>query len=417
MLSLQTSASSALEVAPPAAASKTTAAPSQRLERRLRRFVADLQRAWSQHQGFKAFAATLDGLDFERAAKEIDEAVIDHVTLILNRDDDFIMEVIPSGVPLLRELQLETVWMTSASETNKDIIWQNLELVISAASKEVKTMLKSQEAVRAEQKAKVASKNPFAGKSLNAIMAAMQKSGGGAGGGGPGLEQITSMLSKFAGSANISPDMVAKLTQGEAGEALKGLMQCPEMFEALGSTVASFKEAGGSAEGLKSMAADGGMLDSLRKAMRHKPVRRHMKVVIAHFAPVLSKVIQNAQNAGADASNPMMQMVQKIINSAQGHPWAKMVDRFSTPDGAEAVLEIASSPNPKAIPKEKIASALGVEVDQLPELMASIKQAAQTAKEAGGEFAATSGIGGGNAAGFSGILSGVMEALSSVGTT
>jgi hypothetical protein len=411
MLSLQTTAKLHQKEGGGGGAKVST--PAERLERRLRRFAADLQRAWSQHQGFKAFAATLDGLDFELAVEQIDEAVIDHVALILNRDDAFIMEVIPTSVPLLRELQLETVWTTSASDNNKDIIWQNLELVLSAASKEVKTMLKSQESNRAEQRAK-ATKNPFAGKSLNAIMSAMQKSSGKGGAGGP-LEQITSMLSKFAGSANISPEMVAKLTQGEAGDALRGLMQCPEMFEALGSTVAGFKEAGASADGLKAIAADGSMLDSLRKAMRHREVRRHMKVVIAHFAPVLSKVIQNAQEAGADASNPMMQMVQKIINSAQGHPWAKMVDRFSTPEGAEAVLEIASAPNPKAIPKEKIASALGVSVEQLPELMSSIKQAATTAKEAGGEFAASSGIGGG-AAGFSGILSGVMEALSTVGS-
>lgn len=413
LVSLQTTAALPTGGVPKAAGST----PAQRLERRLRRFVADLQRAWSKHEGFKAFAATLDGLDFARAAKEIDASVIDYVTLVLNRDDAFILEVIPECIPLLRELQLETVWNTSASETNKDIIWQNLDLVLGAASKEVRTMLKSQEANRAESKTKTAaSKNPFAGKSLNAILATMQKGGAGGGGGGGGLEQITSMLSKFAGSANISPDMMAKLTQGESGEALKGLMQCPEMFEALGSTVASFKEAGGSAEGLKSLAADGSMLDSLRRAMRHKPVRRHMRVVIAHFAPVLSKVIQNAQDAGADASNPMMQMVQKIINSAQGHPWAKMVDRFSTPEGAEAVLDIAASPNPKAIPKERIASALGVEVEQLPELMSSIKHAAQTAKEAGGEFASSAGVGGGGGAGFSGILSGVMEALATVGT-
>lgn len=369
------------------------APPINRLERRLRRFVGDLRKAWKRHSGFHAFEATLDGVDFDRAASDIDAIILDHTALVCARDDTFITEVLPT-IPLLRDMQLETVW-DDASATNRGIIWMNIDIVLSAASTEMKTVIRARDETRPPTMMKGGGKGGMAG--IGAAMAAM--------GMGGNAEQIAGLLSKFVGSANFTPDMMQQFTSGEAGVALKSLMSCPEIFEALGATVGGLKEAGVSADGMKSL-ADSGVLDSLRTAMRHKPVRQHMKTVIAHFAPVLSKLIKNAKSAGADASSPAMKIVLQIIDSAEGHAWAKMLNHFGTPEGAEAILDIASSPNPGDLKQEQIAKAMGVEVEQLPELLASLKHAASKARD--------NGPGGANAGGFASIVEGLLGTVSSV---
>ena len=133
-----------------------------------------------------------------------------------------------------------------------------------------------------------------------------------------------------------------------------------------------------------------------------------MRTVIAHFAPVLGKIIARAQKAGANSSTPAIQKIAAIINSAESHPWAKMIDRIGTPAGAEAILELAADPNPKQIPLSKVAAALGVEESQIPELTECMKNAARIAKEEGAGAAASSG-------GFGNMLSGVLETLSKLG--
>ena len=389
-----------------------------RLERRLRRFAMDLRRAWSKHSGFSAFAVALDSVDWGRAAAELNEAGIEHAPLVLGRKDIFITAVLPgndaefAGVPLLREMQLETVW-AEASATNKEIIWMNLELVMSAACPELKTMLKSRDETAPFSSA-ASSSSSSSSSMLSAAMAAL--GGGGMGGGGGGVEKLLgAFMGAFGGGGaggggiDLSPETMRKLTQGEAGAALQGLMSSPEIFEALGKVAANLKENGVSPEGLRS-AVDGGMLDSLRSAMRHEPVRQHMRTVIAHFAPIFSKFIKNAQKSGADTSNPAMQIVLRIIGSAEGHAWAKLVDRLGTPEGAEAILEIASSADPATLSREKVAAAMGIDPDQLPELMESLKRAALVVRDSASSSSSSSSA----AAPFASIAGGLLESLSAL---